>query len=242
MAMPGGSASARMRSDSAAIWDGLHAHPFLREIADGSLPLEKFRFFLEQDDLYLAEYARCLGMAAARSRDEAELRGFTTDLSAALEAELPSNRELLARVVERGAADCGGAGAMAPATLAYTSYLQALAMRGTSLDIMSALLPCAWSYVEIAQELEPRANDHEVYADWIAFFASEDNVALIDDMRDALDRLVETATPDDRRFAELSDAFATSSRLERAFWDMSYSLGHWPDLTPSRASAAAPVP
>jgi thiaminase (transcriptional activator TenA) len=242
MAMPAGSASGHMRSDSAAIWDGLHAHPFLREIADGSLPLEKFRFFLEQDDLYLAEYARCLAMAAARSRDEAELRAFTTDLSVVLEAELPSNRELLARVVERGAGDRGGAGAMAPATLAYTSYLQALAMRGTSLDIMSALLPCAWSYVEIARELEPRATGHEVYTRWIAFFASEENARLIDDMRAALDRLVERAAADDRRLAELSHAFATSSRLERAFWDMSYSLEHWPDLTPSHAPESAPVP
>ena len=86
-----------LRADCAAIWDGLHAHPFLRELAAGTLALEKFRFFLEQDNFYLVDYARCLAMGAAKSRDETELRYFTVDLNQVLEAELPSNRALLAK-------------------------------------------------------------------------------------------------------------------------------------------------
>src|SRR3989304_1445616 len=103
-----------MRAGCADIWDGLHAHPFLRELAAGTLALEKFRFFLEQDIFYLVDYVRCLAM---------------------------------------GAADRGGALMMAPANVAYTSYMQALALRGGPLEIMAALLPCAWSYVEIAERL-----------------------------------------------------------------------------------------
>ena len=89
------SASDGFRSDSEAIWEALHEHPFISELAAGTLPLEKFRFFLEQDNFYLEDYARCLAMGAAKSRTEAELRYFTTDLNQVLEAELPSNRALL---------------------------------------------------------------------------------------------------------------------------------------------------
>ncbi len=89
--MTEGSICDEMRAGSADIWDGLHGHPFLRGLADGSLPLEAFRFFLEQDNLYLVEYARCLAMGAAKSRDDTELRYFAVDLNQVLDSELPSN-------------------------------------------------------------------------------------------------------------------------------------------------------
>ena len=96
------SMSDSLRADSSGIWNALHAHPFLRELADGTLPLERFRFFIEQDDFYLEEYARCLAMGVARSRNDVELAYFTNDLLAVIEAELPSNRELLAQLIEMG--------------------------------------------------------------------------------------------------------------------------------------------
>jgi thiaminase/transcriptional activator TenA len=231
-----------MRAESAAIWDGLHAHPFLREIAAGVLPLENFRFYLEQDQLYLVEYARCLALGAARSSDEPELRSFSVELSSVVDAELPGVRRLLARVVELGAPDRGGSIGMAPATLAYASYLQALAMRGTSLDIMAALLPCVWSYVEIARALAKAMPEHDVYAEWIALFVAEANVRLVGDMREAVDRLAARTAPDEGRFAEASAAFATSSRLERGFWDMAYRLERWPDLTDVRLQPPSRLP
>jgi len=225
------SVSEEMRAASAGIWDGLHAHPFLRELADGSLPLEKFRFFLEQDNLYLVEYARCLAMGAAKSRDDTELRYFTVDLNQVLDTELPSNRALLARVTEMGAADRGGALGMAPANVAYTSYMHSLALRGGPLEIMAALLPCAWSYVEIAERLAAeRTSTHEVYADWIAYFTLPAAVEAVACMRRDVDRLADEGGRGVGAREELVEIFATSSRLERGFWEMAYTLEQWPDL------------
>src|SRR3954453_17183268 len=113
-------ASDTFRERSDRIWQGLPAHPFITELAAGTLPIDKFRFFLEQDDLYLQDYARCLAMGAAKSRDERELRSFLTDLNQVVELELPSNRELLDRVIEMRAVDRRGASPMAPANVAYT--------------------------------------------------------------------------------------------------------------------------
>ena len=229
-----GSICDEMRVASAGIWDGLHAHPFLRELASGTLALEKFRFFLEQDNFYLVDYARCLAMGAAKSRDETELRYFMVDLNQVIDAELPSNRALLARVTEMGAADRGGAATMAPANVAYTSYLQALALRGGPLEIMAALLPCAWSYVEIAQQLAAEAtSQHEVYADWIGYFTLPVNVEMVAAMRRDFDRLASEEGVGSAKRAELGEIFATSSRLERGFWEMAYTMEQWPDLQPA---------
>jgi Putative transcription activator len=221
----------RMRADSAAIWNGLHAHPFIQELAAGTLAPEKFRFFLEQDDLYLEDYARCLAMGVAKSRDDEERGYFLTDLNMVFEAELPSNRALLQQVVDLGAEDRGGALTQAPATLAYTSYMQSLALRGGPLEIMAALLPCAWSYAEIAERLRTETPcAHPVYAGWIEFFSLPENLAMVEDMRERFDRLAESEGLSAHRHSELGRIFATSSRLEREFWEMSYTTTQWPDL------------
>jgi thiaminase (transcriptional activator TenA) len=225
------STSERFREESEPIWTALHQHPFITELAGGTLPLDKFRFFLEQDVFYLEEYARCLAMGAAKARSERELRYFTVDLNKVLDAEIPSNRSLLAQVIDLGAEDRGGSLAMAPANLAYTSYMQSLSLRGGSLEIMAALLPCAWSYVEIAAALHERTETtHPVYGAWIAYFTLPENVEMVADMRRDFDALVlEEATTETRR-REFAQIFVTSSRLERSFWEMAYTLEQWPDL------------
>jgi thiaminase/transcriptional activator TenA len=223
------STSDLFREESKLIWTALHQHPFITELSEGTLPLDKFRFFLEQDIFYLDEYARCLAMGAAKARSERELRYFTVDLNKVLDAEIPSNRSLLAQVIDLGAEDRGGSLAMAPANVAYTSYMQSLSLRGGSLEIMAALLPCAWTYVEIATALQERTETtHPVYRGWIAYFTLPQTVEMVADMRRDFDALVVEEAEARRR--ELAQIFATSSRLERSFWEMAYTLEQWPDL------------
>jgi thiaminase/transcriptional activator TenA len=225
------STSELFREESMLIWAALHRHPFITELSEGTLPLDKFRFFLEQDIFYLKEYARCLAMGAAKARSERELRYFTVDLNRVLDAEIPSNRSLLAQVIDLGAEDRGGSLGMAPANLAYTSYMQSLSLRGGPLEIMAALLPCSWSYVEIATALQERVETtHPIYRGWIGYFTLPQNVEMVADMRRDFDALVlEEATTEARR-REIAHIFATSSRLERSFWEMAYTLEQWPDL------------
>jgi thiaminase (transcriptional activator TenA) len=225
-------ASERLREASDRIWQGLHTHPFITELAGGTLPIDKFRFFLEQDNLYLQDYARCLAMGAAKSRNEVELRYFVTDLNQVIEKELPSNRDLLERVTQMGALDRGGTAGMAPANVAYTSYMRSLALHGGPLEIMASLLPCAWSYIEIATALADRVDrDHPVYADWVGYFSLPVNVEMVAEMRRDFDRLVAEEASGEARWEEIERIFATSSRLEHRFWEMAYTLERWPDLS-----------
>ena len=41
------SISERLRAECGGIWDALHTHPFVRELASGALPPDKFRFYGE---------------------------------------------------------------------------------------------------------------------------------------------------------------------------------------------------
>jgi thiaminase/transcriptional activator TenA len=228
--------SDRLREDSDAIWRLLHAHPFLRELAAGALPPEKFRFYLEQNLLYLPDYARAIALGAAKAADVEELGRFAAALVNIVDTEIPENRELLGQIVADGASDRGGGLAMAPATLAYTSYLLATAYRGGPLDIMTAILPCAWSYGEIAQALAGEVLDHPVYAGWVGFFASPSYAGLVMRMRSELDAMGEDVGPD--RMAELETIFRMGGRLELAFWEMGYRCEQWADLGAPEGRAA----
>jgi thiaminase len=57
------------------------------------------------------------------------------------------------------------------------------------------------------------------------------NVEMVASMRRDFDRLVADEGVGPARRAELGRIFATSSRLERGFWEMAYTLEQWPDLT-----------
>jgi thiaminase/transcriptional activator TenA len=222
------SLSGQLRDECSAVWAGLHAHPFLAELARGSLPLDRFRFFIEQDLLYLPAFARCMAAGAAKSATAAELEFFSRQLDGVTRLEIPSNVRLLEQVTELGAADRGGSRGMAPATVAYTSFLLATAAGGGVAEVIAAILPCSWSYIEIASGLAGQIAPHPVYADWVSFYLQPAEAELVRDMRSMFDAL--TAGLGDRPRARLAEIFLMSSRLEGMFWEMAYTLNQWPDL------------
>jgi thiaminase (transcriptional activator TenA) len=224
------SLSGELRDRSDRIWTGLHAHPFLSELARGVLPLEKFRFFLEQDVMYLPDFARCIATGAAKSATEAELGFFARQLDGTINLELPNQYRVLDQVCRLGAADRGGALAKAPANVAYTSFMLSVAAQGGPLEIMAAILPCAWSYAEIAGRLADEIADHPVYRDWVGFYLTDEVLELVREMRQSFDEMAVQAGPGPQTRRRLAEIFATSSRLEGAFWDMAYTLDQWPDL------------
>ena len=48
----------KLLAQNIPIWDDCAETPFLRELQQGTLPLEKFRTYIVQDSIYLKNYAR----------------------------------------------------------------------------------------------------------------------------------------------------------------------------------------
>ena len=74
------------------IWEAQHAHPFVRGIGEGSLEVEKFRFWVRQDYLFLIDYARLLAMAVAKAPDLPTMRRFADLVQATLGVEMDLHR------------------------------------------------------------------------------------------------------------------------------------------------------
>jgi thiaminase (transcriptional activator TenA) len=217
--------SERLREASEPLWSQVFEHPFVTGIADGSLPLDSFRFYLEQDRLFLFDYARALGAAAARSADDTDLRALAAALNETLDVELDENGRLLERTIAEGAVDRGGSVELGPAAQGYVSWLLDVSFRGSPLDIATALLPCPWSYAEVGVRFADAEPPNAIYRDWLAYQRSDEvqqhSEALIRDL-DARP----TAGADVDRLANL---FRLAVRYELAFWDAGYGLTQWPD-------------
>lgn len=52
----------------AGLWDEFLDHPFVRGMADGTLPKENFIYYIKQDYLYLQHYARSAALAAYKCK------------------------------------------------------------------------------------------------------------------------------------------------------------------------------
>ena len=131
---------------------------------------------------------------------------------------------------------------MAPANVAYTSFLLATAAAGGPLEITAAILPCSWSYIEIARGLKDQLAEHPVYADWVGFYLQEEEADLVKNMRETFDQMTRREVMSDDRRSQLGEIFTMSSRLEGMFWEMVYTLDQWPDLAPPDQASLAFTP
>jgi thiaminase/transcriptional activator TenA len=151
---------------------------------------------------------------------------------AGIEVEIPQNRALLEAVEGLAdASDAPGDLVAGPATVAYTSWLLAVAGRGEVALTYAAILPCAWGYGDIGRRLVDIVQPHAVYAGWISFFASDAYDDVVVDLRAATDRALAATSPQVRR--EAADVFVTGCRFEREFWDAGLARRTWADLAAS---------
>lgn len=214
--------SQRLREAARPIWDRCLAHPFVTGIGDGTLPAEKFRYFMLQDYLYLFDYARVFALGVVKAREAALMRTFARNVDAILGGEMSIHRSYMERlgITEEQVL------AVKPAldNLSYTHYMLSVSERGGPREITAAILACSWSYAEIGTALAaiPGAADHPFYGEWIQGYASEDygetNQALIE----LTDRLAAGASEAELKYLE--EIFVNCSRYELGFWDMAWEL------------------
>ena len=211
--------SDELRAQAAEIWEAQHAHTFVTGIGDGSLDVERFRFWVRQDYLFLVEYGRVLALGAARAPDLQTMRRFAELAQETLGTEMDLHRSYCAQLGI--AAEDLERERMAPTTQGYTDFLVRTASHGDFSALVAALLPCMWGYSEVGRRLAERGRPADsLYAAWIDMYASDEFAAQAAWCRGVVDRVGEQAGRQAR--AAMSRAFVTSSRYELAFWEMAF--------------------
>lgn len=197
----------------------------VRQIGDGSLAHATFRYYFSQNILYLVEYARAISLTASKAPDLAAVDVLSRFLHQIVRTEIPANLDLYRRLGGHpdSAADPSR---MNSVTYGYTSHLLSSCALGDCATGLTALLPCQWSYGELATPLMSALPADPIYADWIAMFGNDAYGALVEETTSLLDRLAAVSgSAGGTQLDRLAGIFDRSASYELQFWDMAYDRG-----------------
>ena len=204
------------------IWDAQLDHPFVRELAAGTLDPGAFECWLRQDYRYLLDYARVFAVAGTRADDEATMAHLLGVAHSILEEEMELHRSM--------AADYGlspadlEAAEKAPTCVAYTNYLLRTARERSLAEVAAAIYPCGRGYLDVAEHMAALSEGDHRYAPFIEKYTGEAFREAVAWMGSFVDDCAERSPG---RRADMREAFLTSARLEHAFWEMAYTEESW---------------
>ncbi len=194
--------------------------PFIEELADGTLPEEKFRFYMGQDSLYLEHFGRALALIAARAHDVRDTLNYLKYAETAIIVENALHESYFR---DFGLTDKG---TMQPACHHYVHFLKSTAALDAVEIAMAALLPCFWIYKKVGDHIRRRhQSGNNPYQKWIDTYGGEDFAHAVEQAVSICDRVASETTPAIRE--RMTEAFITSSRMEYSFWEAAYHLKIW---------------
>jgi thiaminase/transcriptional activator TenA len=156
------------------------AHDFVRGLADGTLPVDRFKGYVAQDAYFLEAFARAYAFCLASSTERGDLHGFAELIAGVLD-EL----KLHAGYAERWKVDLAGVVPIA-ATTAYVDFLLETARRGDLGETIAAMTPCMRLYAYLGQMLG-RGEPASLYAEWVETFADPGFEKLAIQLEELLD-------------------------------------------------------
>ncbi len=211
----------RLYETTKELWESYLEHPFVKGIAEGSLDIDKFRFYMIQDYRYLLEYSKVFAYGIIKSGREDIMRRFAMMVKDTLDGEMDIHKKYMARLgitpeeVARAKTSL--------INQSYTSYMLDVAAKGDVLDVLVAVLSCAWSYQYIGEHHVkiPGALENETFGEWIDGYSCEGYRASTQEIIDLVNELGENITEDRAKYLE--QVFINCSRYEYMFWDMAYN-------------------
>ena len=211
-----------IENQTLSIRQAILEHPFITGIGDGSLRVDRFKYYVIQDYVYLIDYSRALAIASARAIDLQDMSWFAGLLDETLNQEMALHRsycqEFGINLQELESVE------PASTTKSYTNFLLKTAYQGSFGELVASLLPCQWGYWEIADHLLKRGlpTSAPLYAEWIKMYTSEEFTELAHQIREMADRIGGGAGLAEQ--AAMRQAYTNSVQLEHRFWDMAYGL------------------
>ena len=203
-------------------WNAYCHHDFVNEIGEGTLPIESFRYYLEQDYIFLIHFSRAWALAVYKSSSVAEMQWATEILHSTINTEMSLHvgfserfgvsQELLESTKE------------AQANLAYTRFVLDKGLAGDLLDLYVALMPCVVGYAEIGNRLSLEYDSvlaDNPYREWIEMYSSEEYQTLAIKSISVLERICRERGGMSR-IDELKATFRSATVLEEGFWSLCY--------------------
>lgn len=199
------------------IYHRILKHPFIIELADGTLCGNRFKFYIEQDVIYLSQLTKSISKLASRLTDARCRELFEKFAVETMEMEQSMQNEYAADfIVEEGSRK----------TLACIEYMGYEAHNAESEDVavaLASMLPCYWIYKCVGDYIAQNANlEGNPYADWIALYSDDYFAEEVEQFIAICDEYALNSSAEIRE--KMVAAFRKSAQFEYEFWNDAYNM------------------
>lgn len=206
------------------LWEKMVTHPFVLEMGDGTLPVEKFRSYFLQDYVFVRDLVSLTALGMSKAPDFAAASMLNQFLTGILN---PENDLFVRAFKELGASENDYSTARAlPAIQAFGDFLMRVGLEGDFEGIITALFVTEGTYLDWGTRLieAGKRPANPIYHEWIDLHGPDVLGELVGWMGDHLDK----ANFGNRR-PRIERIFLTTLRYEYRFWDAAYYGERWPD-------------
>ncbi|NWH06048.1 TenA family protein [Desulfobacter latus] len=195
----------------ASIYEETITHPFVVQLAKGTLDKNNFAHFLSQDILYLKDDNLALDLIAEKAPNKSEKQFFQMLAKDGLDIEKKLHNEFLTYF------DIEEAQEKSPAIEKYTSFLLNHSENSVFAIAAAALLPCFWVYNSVGNHILTIAEPDNEYQMWIDTYRSDAYEQYTQKFIDIVERLASGAA--EELLQEMLKAFTQSTQYELDFFE-----------------------
>jgi thiaminase/transcriptional activator TenA len=189
---------------------------FNKELASGLLKKQAFERYMQQDSLYLVDFAKALAITATKSQN---LKHFSQLLHLA-DGALIAEKELHNYYFKEF--NIKPTSIKNNACIAYTNFLLTTAYANSYEESLIALLPCFYIYREVGNSIKKQSPSINPYSMWIDTYSGTEFFDAVNIMLNITQQTVLNISPNSTKGIRLLELFRLSSKLELFFWNDSY--------------------
>jgi thiaminase/transcriptional activator TenA len=209
-------------------WDALASHPWVKALADGTLPEEALVAWAQQDRLYLMHEHQALLALRSKLFPFEELG---SPLESKIEKIMASLGEDLIREPRQLGETLKSLGAPLvdepwPITLGYGSFVITACQNGLH-EGLAAAYASEKAYLDTWTAVLPSVEKDSKYYQWVNNWTQDAFRQVVDQMGECVDELA-GPSPSENTARRMHSAFRGAARFELAFWEMSWKQQGWP--------------
>ena len=204
------------------IWQNLYNHPFVEGLIRGDLEISRFKYYLEEDYIYLWDHVKIFAIGLTKTNDKEIIRKFAYLINNCMENEMAIHRGVMKdfdidiKEIENRQANL--------TNLSYSNYRISQSLLGGYEEILMVLMACDLGYVNIFRHIDkvnPQAKNHEIYGKFITGYLEPVYLSYVDGTVDEINELGKDMTKEKRD--ALLEIFKNCLTYELKFWDMVYN-------------------
>ncbi|WP_311481588.1 thiaminase II [uncultured Anaerococcus sp.] len=206
------------------IWQDLYNHPFIEGLISGDLEISRFKYYLEEDYIYLWDHVKIFAIGLTKTNNKDIIRKFAYLINNCMENEMAIHRGVMKdfdidiREIENRQANL--------TNLSYSNYRISQSQLGGYEEILMVLMACDLGYVNIFSHIDdvnPQAKNHEIYGKFITGYLDPVYLSYVDGTVDEINELGKDMTKEKKD--ALIKIFKNCLTYELKFWDMVYNKG-----------------